>query len=397
MKKWLIILSVITVLILALSAVILIKEELEFDSQLATRPILNNNKKWRIGYIEGGQFSHYSRALKSTIDGLTALGWMKPVDWKRLSPDADNAELVWNFLADNVQSDYLIFQKDAFCSGKWNKEQRALNRKYFLYRLKETKDIDLVLAMGTWAGQDLANNLHATPIVIIGSINPDAAGIVSAEDNTSLPHIFVSNDPQNIIRQIRIFHLLVNFKKLGVVYDSSSAGKIYSCVNELRKVAGQKKIKLIEAPIRMFDLPPEQAEANLLSAYKKLAPEVDAMWITSNFIDTPMKANKLLKPFFEYNIPTWSPYGESSVSNGVTFGVVESPKELGLWHAAVIAKILNGALPCSLSTQMPKEYELYINNAAAQKINFDIPRGLLFATDKSYVSINRGKKDGTIK
>ncbi|MFA7232428.1 MAG: hypothetical protein WC071_14235, partial [Victivallaceae bacterium] len=82
---------------------------------------------------------------------------------------------------------------------------------------------------------------------------------------------------------------------------------------------------------------------------------------------------------------------------GVTFGVVESPKEMGIWYAAVIAKIFNGALPGSLSAQIPKEYELYINNAAAQKINFNIPRGLLFATDKSYVSINRGKKDGTIK
>ncbi|MFA7230814.1 MAG: hypothetical protein WC071_06050, partial [Victivallaceae bacterium] len=173
MKNWLIILSVVTVLVLALGAIIFTKKDLEFDSRLATRPNLNNNKKWSIGYIEGGTFSHYTQALKSTIDGLTALGWMKPVDWKRLPPDNENAELIWNFLADTAQSDYLIFQKNAFYSGKWNKTHRLLNRKALLSRLKENKDIDLVLAMGTWAGQDLATNLHATPVVVMGAINPD--------------------------------------------------------------------------------------------------------------------------------------------------------------------------------------------------------------------------------
>ena len=40
-------------------------------------PTLNDGRKWRIGYYEGGPFSDYTDTMRTLIQGLVALGWIR--------------------------------------------------------------------------------------------------------------------------------------------------------------------------------------------------------------------------------------------------------------------------------------------------------------------------------
>ena len=124
-----------------------------------TSPTLNNGKKWRIGYYEGGPFSDYTDTMGTFIEGVMALGWIKgetppePVD--------ELPKPYWNWLT-QCNSPFLSFNAQDSYSAGWDHQNRLEIRKALLEKLK-TGALDLVIAMGTWAGLDLANNEHARP------------------------------------------------------------------------------------------------------------------------------------------------------------------------------------------------------------------------------------------
>ena len=93
-----------------------------------------------------------------------------------------------------------------------------------LDRLREQQDIDLMIAAGTWAGQDLANNRHNTSTLIISASNPISAGIVKSVDDSGFDHVHARVDPDRYLRQLRVFHDLVGFRRLGIALEDSDAG-----------------------------------------------------------------------------------------------------------------------------------------------------------------------------
>lgn len=117
-------------------------------------PTLNNGKKWRVAYYEGGPFIDYNKILYVTINGLMDLHWIE----KTKIPDitGEDARPLWNWVSQEAKSDYLEFPKDAFYSSDWNEELRLEVSKKLLKRLIETKDIDILIGAGTQAGQDFS-------------------------------------------------------------------------------------------------------------------------------------------------------------------------------------------------------------------------------------------------
>jgi ABC-type uncharacterized transport system substrate-binding protein len=385
MRNWLTSISVILILILGVFAVLYIHKDLESELTISHTPCLNNGEKWKLAYVEGGHFYQYSASLEHLINGLVALGWMAPVDWQSLPPNATSKEK-WNYLSTYAESDFLEFPRDNYWSSNWKHSARSNIRKAVLKKIHKGQ-IDLILAMGTWAGQDLSNSLHKTPVMVINSINPVEAGIIRTAHYSHFKHVYACFDPHFIMRQVRIFSLLVNFKKLGVVCDINQRGDFYSCLSTLKKAAQQRGFELVIRKVPIFSVPTETREKELLTAYQELAKEVDAMWITSGMIHSTQKSVRLLSPFFKNAIPTWTPFGERGVQNGVLFGAAVPFAQHGIDHALVIAKILNGATPASLIKPHENKYELTMNNATAKTIGFKIPSGLMAAIDKTYLKI----------
>ena len=187
-------------------------------------PITHHGRPWRIGYLEGGYFINYPLTLSGVIKGLIKRGWIEEVVIPEFEGRTDTRQM-WNWLSKNVKSKYLQFPGDAYWSAEWNEKLRERHKEEVLHRLEHVKDIDLMIAMGTWAGQDLANTRHSVPTIVMTTSDPIQAGIIKSSADSGYDHVHARCDPQRNERQIRAFHNMFEFNKLGLVYENTPAGK----------------------------------------------------------------------------------------------------------------------------------------------------------------------------
>src|SRR5690606_24119729 len=126
-------------------------------------------------------------------------------------------------------------------------------------RLRESGDIDLMIAMGTWAGQDLAHEDMSVPTVVASTSDPIASGIIKSAADSGFDHIHAKVEPNRYQRQIRLFHDIVPFSTLGVVYENSPEGRTFAAVAAIEEVASDIgfSVKACHAPFN--NVSPQQA------------------------------------------------------------------------------------------------------------------------------------------
>lgn len=360
----------------------------ELQSRNRFRPCLNNGKKWTIGYLQSGKLKRYNSSFRCFIDQLAQLGWLEPVDWSKLPPPA-SALAAWHFLADNMRSEYLQIHKKHFWCHDWHLATRRKNKKTLLTALAR-KEVDLMLAMGSWASLDMADRLHGIPTLALGS--SFSLNRALHEQRKIPDHLYLPHYPDLLLRQIRLFRKIVKFHSLGVAYADSAEGRHRAGLKQLRSFSKQENFVLVEVEIQVpGNTKQEELLRQYIKAHNRLAPRVDAMWITTTLVNSPDSAAKVLAPFFKHKVPTWYPHGQEGVAHGVVFGMVSNPRKQTDYHARAAARILNGAKPADLARNMTVDNSLAINCAAADKIAFKIPKTLLAVTQKSYLKINTGE------
>ncbi len=354
-----------------------------------TAPTLRpDGEKWRIAYYEGGHYIDYEESLRALIAGLVELGWVSTAQFPDIGEE--NTQLLWANLASNLKSDYIQFVPDAVWSADWQEENRALYREEAIHRLNQPGEIDLIIAMGTWAGQDLANNRHTVPTLVLNSSGPLEAGIIEQYDDSGFDHVMVEVDPYRYRRQIQQFHDIVNFQKLGVTFEDSPTGRIYSNISDLEAVAAERGFSLVtcNAPDIQNNVTREEAVAALAACYEQLAPEIDALWMGAHVGEEPQYMPEILTPMIQYKIPTWSQQGEPAVRRGVLLSISQQNfTEAGKWYAQSIATILNGTPPREMEQIFESPVYLLINLETARQIDFEVPPGLLAAADKTFETI----------
>jgi ABC-type uncharacterized transport system substrate-binding protein len=359
------------------------------EKQDLTSPLMHpDGRKWRIAYYEAGYYIDYEENLRALIDGLVELGWASPIQIPVI--DEENNHLLWDHLALNLESDFIEFVPDAFWSANWQEYKRAQIRQTAIERLNQPDEIDLIIAMGTWAGQDLANDQHAVPTLVLTSSGPLEAGIIEQYDDSGFDHVMVEVDPYRYRRQIQQFHDIVHFERLGVAYEYSPDGRIYGNLADLESVAAERGFTLVtcNAPDFQDNVTQEESVQALAACYKKLAPAIDALWIGAHAGEEPQYMPDMLAPMIEYAVPTWSQHGSSAVQRGVLLSIAQQNfTEAGRWYAQSIARIFNGTTPREIDQVFELPSYLLINLETARQIGFEIPPGLLTVADKTYNTI----------
>ncbi|NJL59277.1 MAG: hypothetical protein HC887_06150 [Desulfobacteraceae bacterium] len=158
--------------------------------------------------------------MAALVNSLAELGWLEPVN----IPDKEDTEKIWAWLSANTKSRYIEFVANAHYSVKWDKETREKTKPIIMNRLKGDKDIDLMIAMGTWAGQDMANNDHSVPVIVCSVSDALASKIVKSVEDSGYDHVNAHLDPARYVRQIYAFHDVIGFKKLGVAFQDTVDG-----------------------------------------------------------------------------------------------------------------------------------------------------------------------------
>jgi len=356
-----------------------------------TTPKKNKGKKWRIGYLEGGSYINYPINLRELAAGLMDLGWME----KGEIPEPDethDARKIWIWLARNGKSDYIQFVEDAFYSANFKNSLRETIKTEVLKRLSDKGDIDFMIAMGTWAGQDLANNQHSVPTMVMSTSDPIQSKIIRSAEDSGFDHIHAKVDPTRYIRQVRLFHEIIGFKKLGIAYEDSVDGRTYSAIADVEKVAKEKGFEVIKCEAPFSGVERKVATAGVTKCYAELAPKVDAIYVTVHRGIYPEVMPEILAPLFKYKIPSFSQRGPEEVKYGVLLSIARADfREVGRWHAAVAAKIFNGAKPRDLDQIFEDPKKIALNLKTALLIGYDPPVDVLGAADEIYEEIAQAK------
>lgn len=356
-----------------------------------TSPPAKIAKKWRIGYLEGGPWKTYQTTLVKTLEALSKMGWVGQIS---IPPqeDINDTKKLWAWLAANVKSDYLEFPADAHYSGEWDKEVRAKNKAGLLKRLSEKQDIDLMIAMGTMAGQDLANSGHSVPTIVCDSSDPVAAEIVKSVEDSGYEHIHARVDPTRFERQIRAFHDVIGFGKLGIAFRDTVEGRSIAGQEAVRKVAEERKFEVLECYTLIGKS--EESVAKMVGCTKELAPKTDAFYIVEQGAVTFATLPRILEPLNAHKIPTFSQSGADDVRHGVLMSVANtSYGEIGRFHAETIARIVNGAKPRDLDQVFEPPVKIAFNKAVSRIIDLrdDIYQLLSETADEVYDEIETAK------
>lgn len=352
----------------------------------STAPSKHNGKKWRIGYYEGGAYTDYQLTLIATIKGLMDLGWIEQAE---IPPQQEEqTEGLWDWLSQQARSDYLEFPKDAYYTAKWDEEVRKKTAGEIIDRLNTKKDIDLMIAMGTWAGKDLANDKHDTPTMVLSTSDPIAAGIIKSEEDSGYAHVHARVDPTRYERQIQMFHDIINFQKLGIAYEDTPAGKSYAALDKVEKTAEERGFEVVGCHT-ISDTPDiKAAQESVIKCFQQLTGKVDAIYVTKQSGVSPQTLPKLVQILNSSRIPSFSQSGSDEVKQGILLSISTAGfKYVGRFYADTIAKILNGAKPGDLEQVFENPPKIAINLATASTIGYDPPVDVLGAADEIFQEI----------
>lgn len=354
----------------------------------STVPRANDGARWRVAYYEGGSNSTYFLNLYATIEGMMRLGWLP----EQPLPDARDRDTraLWEWLVANADSKYLEFVADGFYSASWNEEERTQLRKRIVERLNQRDDVDLLIAMGTWAGKDLASDEHHTPTVVMSTSDPVGSDIIRSAEDSGLPHVHARVDPHRYERQVRVFHDIIGFNRLGVAYENSPVGRTYAAIDTVEKVAEERGFKVVRCYTQSDTADHSMAAESVVSCFDFLSRNADAIYVTVQGGVNGKSIPELVRIANERRVPTFSQLGSEEVRNGFLLSISRAGgfQPVGMFLAATIAKVFNGAKPNELEQVFEDAPNIAINLKTAEMVGFYLYAEVLAAADEIYREIN---------
>lgn len=326
-------------------------------------------KTHRIGYLEAGEYWIY----KGEMDAIQ-VAIKTPDNWKNIG---------WNGSVE--------YPADAHLSPGWdNKEGLAQAAQELMNR----KDIDLIVAAGTDAVAALLKvNNGTTPIVGIGVADPVKSNFVLTETNSGVDNFTVRIEPGRYKRMFQIFHDVVGFKKLGLIYPNTEAGRKYTNLEDAYEVAKERGFEIIEyTKFTSSETVPECMDG--LNAL--VGKGMDAFFIpTLLCFDWDQNDVKPLMNFLaEKKIPSFARDGSKMVKSGALMGFSSFDfSKRGLFIAERVVRILKGESPRSLPMVDNAVPKISLNLQVAELIGFDPSFDIIAASDEIYQEIILPKKN----
>jgi ABC-type uncharacterized transport system substrate-binding protein len=348
-------------------------------------------QKWRLGIYQGGEYHDYRLHLIGFVRGLESLECLPAGISDEISA-ADSLYTMWTILSGNVSSQNVQFVEDAYWSADWNDSLRGIYVEEIAARTGAGGDLDMMIAMGTWGGQDLAEALSLCPVIVLSASDPVAAGISAGNEFSGRSNVFAACNPDRYRRRLMTIHRIVQFHSLGLIYENSPEGRIYANLEDFRKAADDLGFNLVERFLPESELAPREAADSIVMIYAEIAPEIDALIFTALECEQPLYFPQLISTLNDLGIPTAGQLGRDQVRLGAMLSITErSPDDIGLFSAEAAKRIMAGDSPGSISQIYEEPLSLYINLATAEKIGYSFPPGIISSADSVYCTIEVGE------
>ena len=351
------------------------------QSAFAQRATLPPPQPLRVAYIEGGPYPDFTGLLQTLAQALEDMGLVAegsvPATGGETRPEG-----MWQWLSQHAGGEYLTFVPDACYTAGWNTTEFEKKKDALIHRIREKKDIDLVLAMGTMAALPMATADIAVPVMVLGSFDPASSGIIASVQDSGRENVFALVREQRYYREIMLFHSIFKFARLGVTYEDTPLGRAQVAYTQVEKAAKDAHFELVTC-VRPYVKAHFMDVATMIDCNEYFVQQgVDAVYLTIGYGVGEGRMDEVLRPLTKANLPTFAQVGAPGVKSGVLMSISEeSFKGEALFAAKALANILAGQSPRSQKQSYEGSLSLAVNFRTAGLIGWYPPLAVLAAVD----------------
>ena len=228
-----------------------------------------------------------------------------------------------------------------------------------------SKKVDMICAIATPCAMAAYNATMNTdiPVIYTAVSDPVEAGLAN-EDGTPVGNITGTSDALAVDAQLKMIReVLPEAKTIGIIYTTSEANSI-STIAEYKALAGNYGFEIVDSGVT--------AMSEVALAAADIASKVDCITnLTDNTVVSALQtvldeANKAGIPVFGSEV--------EQVKAGCVASMGLEYIELGKQTGKMAARVLKGEAEASeLNFEVISEPSLYVNFAAAEKINLELP------------------------
>lgn len=312
----------------------------------------------RIGYIEAGPFWVYTHTLNAFKNALAR--------------------------QDGVVAE---FPPELHVSVGWDKDQDAMDKA--VNDLMARDDVDLIVSCGVSANRTItARGDGAIPVIGMGMSDPLLAGVIVSPDDSGRENFTCEVVVDRWKQMFRVFHEVVGFKRLGLLYSGILEGKVDSGLSDALEVGRELGYEVIAQQI------PDEESGSCVGGLQALhEKDIDAFFVgpLSCFDWEFSDPAPLLQHInSEYQWPTFARDGSAFVEGGALMGFSTWDfEQIGERQAEKAVAIFRGASPRSLPMRVGIEPILAINLQTAREIGFDFPFEVIIAADAIFTTTSR--------
>jgi ABC-type uncharacterized transport system substrate-binding protein len=359
--------------------------------------IKDAQRRFRVGILQSGEFYFYNDVLKSIYNGLADLGWVAE---RRL--DANQSALLSDVVAAYADcGDFLEFPPELYVNLNYEEsaEMPALARNL----LDGTSGADIVISLGTlggtWVAKAASEGTLKVPVLVESVSDPIGSNILKTWNESGHPLFNVACDPGSYERQIRLFHQVVGFKRLGLIYSDSETGRSYVAYDDVRKLSKELGFDIvpytdvIEDPQEDADI--QEAARKFLRGVELLAPKVDAFYMGIQGGWTIDSLPAVLEVIKRHRVPVFAMEGVDFVKRGALMGESSNLLDVeGRFSAQKLTLILSGEPAGSLPQVSQHVPLISLNLKAARDIGYNFPVDLILGSDEVYKTIQKDTPEG---
>jgi ABC-type uncharacterized transport system substrate-binding protein len=352
-----------------------------------------DGSKFKVAVIQSGDYFYYADVVESIVQAFQTFGWIKErsLDFEGY-PDGKTPLNIIKELASFDSSAYLAFEPDLYFDLKWDDANQADPK--FKKIVSGATGADLIIGLGTQACQILAKRKDSSvPILVDGVSDPVRSGILASKTDSGKEFLTGVVDEEQNSRQVRLFHTVIGFKRLGLIYEDSEIGKTYAAYDDVSAVAKEAgfavvpNTKVLPDPENEDDEAAwEACEAAYVKAVKAIAPKVDAIYLAVQSGLSDNSLPEIVKVLDAYKIPSFVMEGKDFVKHGVLLGESEKITAKGIYNAKKMVAIFRGAKPRSLNQIFEHVPHIAINLSTAAAIGYDVPIDILASADEIYLA-----------
>lgn len=225
---------------------------------------------------------------------------------------------------------------------------------------------DVIVAIATPSAQAVVAATKTIPVVYAAVTDPVAAQLVPSMQASGTNVTGVS-DALSLEKQVDLIKKVVpDAKRVGIVYNPGEANSVV-VVKRLRELLPERGMSLVEATA------PRSVDVG--AAARSLVGKVDVIYTnTDNNVVSAYEA--LVKVGNDARIPLVAS-DTDSVKRGAIAALGVNYHDLGVQAGDMVVRILKGAKPGEMPSEVGSKLELFVNPGAARKQGVELSAALV--------------------